>query len=947
MEITVKRAEHESQEALSQDIHLLGDVLGEVIISQEGPQIFELEESIRALTKAVRSGQEASETELLSLTAGLDSTSAFPILKAFTKYFQLVNLAEEHHRLRILRSREKQEYPRPRRESILEVVGWLRDRGLSGAEVQKLLQGLAIRLVFTAHPTEAKRRTVLRKLRQIGSILYNLELQDLLPRERQNQREAIRELVLALWQTDETHPRRPTVLEEVINGLYYFEYSLFRILPQLYAEIEQALHEVYPAEQFTVPSFLTFGSWIGGDRDGNPYVTAETTAKAMHLQKDIALRLYLRSIEDLQQHLSISLRQIGISSELEASLAADAAQFPAMAHHLKELYPFEPYRWKLGFIRHRLRRTRRYNTSARVSRRGWPGIYQNSREFLAELALMQRSLVANKGAWLAEGQLQILYRQLDIFGFHLATLDIRQHSDVHTSALHEILKSEGICPDYQNLAAQDRLELWQRLLREPPIGLPDRGAVNQLTPETEELLHVLATVRDGLERIDPQAIDSYIISTTHQVSDLLQIVWLAREYGLAATHPEDANTHTLDFVPLLESVEDLAAAQEFLHTLLQCEAYRVHLAHRGERQQVMIGYSDSSKDGGYLAANWALYQAQIGLAEVANRENIQLLIFHGRGGSVGRGGGPANRAIRAQPAGTLNGRLKLTEQGEVISDRYGSPEIAHRHMEQVIHAVINSSLPGREPPQLARWQAIMAELAERSLKAYRQLVYEHPGFLDYFYEATPIEEVSQLTIGSRPARRKPTRRIEDLRAIPWVFAWMQSRHNLPGWYGLGTGLGDYIKADAAHQAELHEMYLLWPFFQATLDNAQMAMGKADLPIAKHYAGLVKSPGRSQEIFDLIKAEFHYTEWAINQVIGQKDLMDNQPVLKLSIRLRNPYVDPLSYIQVGLLQRLRQLPPIDADHEAVDEAEKQAERQRILDTILLSINGIAAGLRNTG
>ncbi|HBY94276.1 MAG TPA: phosphoenolpyruvate carboxylase [Chloroflexi bacterium] len=913
------------REALSEQIHLLGDLLGQTIVEQEGRQLFDLVEEIRGLAKLGRAGDEGASERLLALLADLPADQARVVIKAFATYFQLVNLAEEQQRVRVLRQRRRAAHARgkPMDEMIAAAVERLKEEGLSADDVRSLLQSLCIMPVFTAHPTEAKRRTVLTKLRRISEALYELDLHELLPGEEADLLTFVREEIVSLWQTDETRPRRPTVLDEVRNGLYYFETTLFDLAPKMYAELGAALAQSYPSEPFEIPPFLRFGSWMGGDRDGNPFVTLGVTEETLREQKALALRLYQRGIDRMHGLLSMAER-LGISEALRASIAADAEAFPEDTKRVQLRYPLQPYRQKMAYIYRKLAATLEANQRPwRADHLPIPNTYERIEEFLADLRLIQDSLRAHRGEVLAEGRVATLIRQAEIFGFHLATLDIRQHAARHTEALQELFRRYKIAEHYAAWPESRKVELMTRELLNPRPLAPARLDLSEATNETIELFRL---IRRAHERIGPRAIQSYIISMTTGASDVLGVQLLAKDAGLVGA---------VDIVPLFETIEDLHAAPGIMEALFSGEAYRQHLAQRGWHQQIMIGYSDSNKDGGYLTASWELFRAQRALAAVCDRFGVTLTLFHGRGGSIGRGGGPTNRAILAQPPESVRGRIKLTEQGEAITERYSNPEIAHRHLEQIISAVLLTT--GRRPPvvpvQIADWQAAMEQLSAVAETSYRDLVHNNPAMLRYFREATPIDEIERLNIGSRPAKRKATTGIADLRAIPWVFAWTQSRVVLPGWYGLGTALTEWTADHPESLTMLQEMYRAWPFFCSTIDNAQMSMRKADMAIAATYAGLA-TPETRQAIFPRLCAEFERTEQAILAITGQSDLLDNEPWLQRSIRLRNPYVDPLNYIQVAMMHRLRAAGP-------------EASTDEISDLILLSVNGIAAGLRNTG
>jgi phosphoenolpyruvate carboxylase len=914
----------ETRERLREQIRLLGDLLGQTIVEQEGQALFDRVEQVRGLAKASRAGDEASQAELLALAAGLSLTEARGVLKAFASYFQLINLAEEEERVRVLHERAAlaQREGLPAGETIGAAVRQLRDEGVTADAMQALLDNLYVQPVFTAHPTEAKRRTILAKLQHIAGVLHEMDFHQLTHEEVRAAEDALREEIVSLWQSDETRLRQPTVLDEVRNGLYFFDQVLFDLVPTVYSAFEAALADAYPGASFTMPPFLQFGSWIGGDRDGNPFVTVTTTEDTLREHKSLVLRLYQRGIDQMHGHLSTSARY-GISAELEASLQADAQLFPDEAAGAEARYPMQPYRQKMAYVYRKLAAT------AEANRRPWRadhlprlGTYRTAEDFIADLRLMQESLAGHHGARLANGRLATLICQAEIFGFHLATLDLRQHSERHVQALTEVFARYGLAADYASLPEGEKARM---LTAELAGGRPLTPAQLDFSDDTNETLSLFRLVRRARERIGPAAIKHYIISMATGASDVLAVLLMARDAGVA---------DMLDVVPLFETRQDLQNATGIMEALFTNGEYGAHLERRGRGQQIMLGYSDSNKDAGYITANWELRQAQHALPAVCDKYNVRLTLFHGRGGTIGRGGGPTNRAILAQPPESVRGRTRLTEQGESITNRYANSELARRHLEQITSAVLLRTVrkPVNRDGQVARWDATMQALAEKGYRAYRSLVHDTPTLLRYFQDATPIDAISRLNIGSRPARRKATQRITDLRAIPWVFAWAQSRAGLPGWYGLGSALAGWAGDDDAAWAELGTMYHEWRFFRVLIDNAQLSMRQADMPIAEVYAGLA-DPETRQAVFAAILEEHRRTEAALLRVTGQRDLLDNELWLQRSIQLRNPYIDPMNYIQVALLSRWR------------DASGMEAEALR--ESVLLSVNGVAAGLRNTG
>jgi len=926
------------QDRLRSTIRFLGNLLGETIIEQEGQDIFDLEEKIRDLTKRWRNGETAvlQQAEHQFVPALIDDLpKANAVLKAFTTYFQLINLAEEQQRVHILRERAARAHQQnePMAETIASGIRQLREAGLQASDVRAILNELSIMPVFTAHPTESKRRTILLKLKAIASALYELHYRLLLPAEEDVLVQQIRENIVLLWQSDEGRDRRPTVMDEVREALYYYETTLFQLVPQIYEELENALAEYYPGETFELPIFLRYGSWIGGDRDGNPFVTVDVTEEALREQKETILKLYNIEIDALYHQLSSSLSRAGFTPALLESIQHDFTLVAPAEHEVLDRFRSEPYRQKLIMMFRRLRATRAENEIPWRNRAPTapvnPRAYQTVQEFLEDLYLIRDSLRANKGNRLVQGRLERLIRAAQVFGFHLASLDIRHHAERHRSAMAEVLERYQLCESYTTLAEEQRVTLLeQEILSDRPLT-----ARLDFTEETNSIIELFRLLRRARQEVGEESIKTYIISMTTQVSNVLEVLLFGRDAGIFGE---------IDIAPLFETIEDLLAAPRIMAALFQNKAYQQHLAQRGNRQQIMIGYSDSNKDGGYLRANWMLFQAQRQLAQVCDQFNIQLTLFHGRGGTLGRGGGPTNRAILAQPQESVRGRIKITEQGEVLSSRYDDENIAHRHLGQLVNAMLLTSGPRPYYAKEEAWAEIMEALSQTAFQKYRSLI-DNPDFLKYFQQTTPINHVDLLNIGSRPARRKSTLAIGDLRAIPWVFSWTQPRVNLTSWYGVGSALTQWLMKDndqnpatainEARLATLRDIYKTWPFFSNVLNNVQLGLGKADMDIAQLYAGLAE-PGLEETIFADLQAEFERTKEAILQITGQHNLMDNETWLQRSIRLRNPYVDPLNYLQVELLRRLR-----------ADISEE--ERTQLQAAVSLSVNGIAAGLQNVG
>jgi phosphoenolpyruvate carboxylase len=902
---------------LSATIHLLGDILGQVLAEQESPAIFELEEQIRALAKAARAGEAASEPRLAELIHNLDSEQARAIAAAFSLYFDLVNLAEEHHRVHSLRERQLEKYPDPVHDSIGEAVAKLHASGVTPQQMAALLNHLHIELVLTAHPTEAKRRTMLSKMRRIAGLLSALRSADLLPRETPKFHASLSAEVTSAWLTERARTTRPAVTDEVRTGLYFVDEIFWQVLPDIYAELDEVLQHYYPGIK-TGHAWLQLASWIGGDRDGNPNVTQEVTAETLRLHRGLAVEKHRQSMQDLARRLSLSAQWAPPPAELLAWLE-NRRPFPPHVAYLEDRYSNEPYRLALSLLAQDLAHASQDDMRARLLSRE----PHTARAKLADFTIPLETIREALPAALAGDAPLTVQRQLQIFGLQAARLDIREDSAALNSALGEVLRALEITPAFEALAVAERIHLLTHLLKEPAPRLATHPGVKPETAETWALFQLIDRARQvyGSELLGP-----FIISMTHSAADILTVLLLARWTGCA---------DGLQIVPLFETVADLNAAPAILQQLFELEAYRSHLQTCGGHQIVMIGYSDSNKDGGYLTANWGLYLAQENISELCRQAGVTLTLFHGRGGTVARGGGPANRAILAQPPGSVGGRFRVTEQGEIITSRYADPALARRHIEQIVNAVLLSSAPEiqeQHPPVKPGWREALEIMSRNALRTYRALVYETPGFLEYWRSVTPLDEITRLHLGSRPASRVPgDSLVLKIRAIPWVFSWMQSRFNLPSWYGLGTGLNSPVGLEL-----LQEMSAGWPFFSAILENAELSLLKADMEIAALYSELAPDQAFARQVFGLIRSEYERTKSALLAITGHSELMQAEPIIQRSIQLRNPYVDPLNYIQVEMLKRLQAI----ADPES-----SQAAPFR--EVLIVTINGIAAGLQNTG
>jgi phosphoenolpyruvate carboxylase len=898
---------------ISQTIHLLGDLLGQVISELESPLIFEVEERIRALAKARRSGDHSSAASLQQEVSSLKTEEARAVAASFAAYFDLVNRAEENQRVNALRRREDEKYPEPISESIGQAIAALKERGVSREQVQELLGNLSIELVLTAHPTEARRRTVLTKMEHVTQLIHQISAETLSLREQESAIQTLRNEISVLWLTDRARAAKLTVTDEVRTGLYFVDSFFWNILPVIYQDLENALARYYP-ELHAPDDWFKLASWIGGDRDGNPNVTSEVTAETLRLHRGLAVENHRKSFHDLARHLSISSNRIPPPQEL-MDWIDKRRPFPPHIAYIEQRYITEPYRLVLSLLASDLAEASREDMKAHLLQ----SYSYHTRLEASELAQPLEIMASTLPAKLAQGDLQDVLRKLKVFGLHAAKLDIREDSSRLNAALSEILRALNIESDFENLPADKRTELLARLLQEPAPQLSQHPGVTSVAAETWSLFQLIGRTHEvyGSGLLGP-----IIISMTHAASDVLTVLLLAKWAG-CKTIPQ--------ITPLFESVPDLKDAPRILEILFASEIYREHLTSHADEQMVMIGYSDSNKDGGYLMANWSLYEAQEEITKVAQKHNVKLTIFHGRGGTIARGGGPANSAIRAQPAGSINGRFRLTEQGEIIALRYSNPVLAHRHLEQIVSAVITASAPHQTPAVPEKWRAAMEQMSAVAQRAYRGLVYETPGFIEFWQSATPLDQIKHLQIGSRPSARSQTGAVNQIRAIPWVFSWMQSRFNLPGWYSLGMGL-----AAISDQTLLQEMYAGWPFFKTLLTNTEMSLLKADMDISALYVDLVSDKKLANEIFSSIRTEYDRTREAVLSISQHSTLLELEPATRQAVQLRNPYVDPLNYIQVETLRRLRALPNQDS-----------AEAESLHEVMAITINGIASGLRNTG
>ena len=880
-----------------------------VLREQVGEVLADKMQRIRRLADERRAGLPDAENRLLDELKRLTNSQLKAVIRWLNMFFDLANVVEDRQRIDVLNARDEDAkiHGVPRHESISAAIHEFSDEGMSASEVQRWLDGLTIEPVFTAHPSEAKRRTTRQLLRRVRQLLPELSKEELCSVET----ELLANLT-ALWQSDLDRDDRPPVMSEVSRGLY-FASTLWDVVPTIYQELRNALFNAYPHHHFEIPRFLSFASWIGGDRDGHPFVTAEITKKTFVRLRRSALEGHMSFCKTLHKQIVMSDNQVPSDQNLKERISTSCKKFTELAPKVESISGKETYRKFLRMIEFRLERTLDSIGSDDLTH----GAYRSLEEFCGDLEMLKESMLTNRGRRIQEQYLQPWIDLVETFGFHFAALDIRQNSAVHRNCLLEVLR----------LQAGESIEAENDVAKFLSTQIPSRIAVEQLSEEAKEVFDTFCLLVDEYDVWGGETIGGYIISMTHSDLDVLTVLWLWRTAWLEK-HESEADLPKLPIIPLFETIEDLKKGDSIMEKLFNSEQYREYLSKSGSLKQiVMVGYSDSTKDGGYLTACWELYQAQVNLANVADKHHIDLTIFHGRGGALGRGGGPAARAIRSLPQKAVNGRLRVTEQGEVLSERYDDPVIAHRHLEQIVHATLMvSAIPGKKPE--TSWIKAMEFLSTESLRQYRQLV-EHPDFLEYFDQATPISEIETLRIGSRPARRKQRKSLDDLRAIPWTFAWTQSRHMMTAWFGLGRAVRNFVDKKDKEWVTLRAMYSSWPMFRALIDNAELAIAKADINISNSYAKLM---GKEDcEVWNMISNEFEISRGAILMVKEHDQLLEGIDWLRSSLTKRNPYVDPLNLAQVLLLEKIRQ----------EDSAED------LLSLVKLSIQGIAAGLRTTG
>jgi len=925
-------------------VKLLGRLLGNVLLSNAGPKVYDAVEKLRVGFIELHKKEDSEKrARLMALIESLDEETLTQVVRAFSTYFSLVNVAEEASQLQ-QRRRQMRKGDELWIGSFDSALRSFIEMGMSAERLQTLLDRLTYIPVITAHPTEAKRRSIMYALRRV--FLTNEKLSDtrLGKAQRQDVIDELETQIHILWHTNEVRENRPQVRDEIENGIYYFKESLFDAVPVVYRNLEDRIRDHYPNAQIKVPSFLKFGSWIGGDRDGNPNVTPETTELALRLQSRTTLQEYIRRLNDAFKHLTHSDQLCTPSREFSESLSKDESMRFEVFVSNPLAYTHSPYQRKIAFMRYRIQQNLD-KTRALIAASGsnhevdiskYPHAYSSEDQFLADLVLIRESLHSHDDLKIADIALKDLIRLLETFGFYLMQLDVRQESTRHSEAVAQILQQSNTYMDYESLDEATRIELLSDLIKHQSEGV--KFDASSLSDANKETLEVFKVIEKMYGEISPRAFGEYVISMTHQASHVLEVMFLATLVGL--TGKVDGEWFCkIRISPLFETIEDLNHIESVLGSLFDDDTYRTLLNASGNLQEVMLGYSDSCKDGGILASSWQLFEAQQKAMNLADAHSVDCRLFHGRGGTIGRGGGPTHESILSQPEGTVHGQIKFTEQGEVLSNKYSNPETAVYELTLGVTGLMLASryqiLPG-ESTATEENMAIMREIMAYGESSYRQLTDNTEGFLDYFYEATPVSEISLMNIGSRPShRKKGDRSKSSVRAIGWVFGWAQARQTLPAWYGIGSALQQWIGDDPSRLEKLRDMYQHWPYFKALLSNTEMALYKTDTRTAKEYSELCVSAETGRRIYEMIRDEHDRTLYITLKVSNMAHLLDDIPPLALSLMRRDPYLDPLNHIQIKLLKRYR------------DKSLSDDEREKWLNPLLRSINAIAAGMRNTG
>ena len=918
---------------LSDDIELLSNLLEEALYTQGGQHLLDTVKKIRLLAEAWRAAADeetrsAAQADIQSLIDALPGDMRQDVIRANEILFHLVNIAEQNHRIRRNYSYQLENTKTLQPFSIENTIVKLKEAGFSAEDIQEALPHLSLQLIITAHPTEATKRQVLNIQKRLARRLKELDNRYLTENELKFIKENILNEVVRLWQSNELNSKKPVVLDEVKDGLYYFDKTFFDVLPDIHREMSVSLHKHFPDVDWKIPSFLRFGSWIGGDRDGNPFVTHDVTWNTLTLQRDLVLKKYLQALDYLIEQYSYCTTRVKISEDLvklveekESKYLSDSQKWPVET---------EVYRRALTFMRYRLTKS---GTSDDIG-------YKNPGELMAELRIIRESLKLHLPSHDELRRINRFMRQIELFGFHLASLDARNHSSEHEWAINEVLAKVNIAKDYKSLSEEEKVETLNRILIDPrPLLLSGES----YSEKTREVIATFGIIKRAHEEFGAVAIPNYLISMTQAPSDLLEVLVLAKEVGLYHLDPDNVVTSALNIVPLFETIGDLMISQKAMRSMFEMPIYRHHLSLLEDKQEVMLGYSDGTKDGGTLTANWEIYKAQVEITELAKEYGVRVKFFHGKGGSLGRGGDALNRSIAALPPQAIMNGIKITEQGEVLATRYLLKDIATRSLEQAASTllqIVTTSLKTSKEKDVAYQEKYCIDsfnaISEVAFAKYRSLVFEDEALFTYYNDVSPLSKFAKLNIGSRPMHRVATPSFTSLRAIPWVFGWIQNRQLVPGWYAAGTGLETFANAKEGNLELLRKMYKEWRHFTKTIDNLHLALMMADMSIGEAYINLAKDQEAAKRIFNNIKEEYERTKNIILQIVGVEKLLEHFPTIRESMLRRNPYLDPLNFLQMKLL---------DALHSNGEVDEK--EESELLTQTLLTIKGIAAGLRNTG
>ncbi|KAB2952912.1 phosphoenolpyruvate carboxylase [Heliorestis acidaminivorans] len=904
---------------LQQDLEKLRRVLDQILEHHGGKSLLQQINKIREITATLESNySESLYKALKEEVSQLKPPLRQQVIRAFSIHLRLINIAEEYHLIRKNRELRLNEELEKHPDTIESAIHTIKENKISKDTIQQVLNRLSFELVITAHPTEASRRTVLDIKKRILSLLQSLDQPMIPAKDLRKLDQSLFNEIAALWQTDELHYMKPTVMDEVRQGLRYFEETLFDIIPDVHQDLEKELEAIYGRQEVRVPNFLRFGSWIGGDRDGNPNVTSTITARTLLKQRELVLKKYDKALVELMRRFSHSTNRVEVSNEFQEKVKKEEALYLKD----KKKWPVQPeiYRRKLAIILERLRNI------------GEPSIgYQSPEEMLDDLLSIRESVKQHHPVEYEMKMLSKIIRQVQLFGFHLLSLDVRNHSGEHEAAITELLQRVAVKENYADLEEHEKIELLKKVLSDPRSLVIIHASYSEAT---EEMLNVFRLIRRAHQEYGKRAIEVYLISKAQSVSDVLEVLVLAKEAGIYRLLPSGEVESDINVAPLLETIDDLLAGPAMMKSLFEMDIYRKQLQARNNHQEIMLGYSDGSKDGGTLTAHWRLYKAQQEIYRIAKEQSISLKFFHGRGGTIGRGALPLNKSIMSQPPEILGKSVKITEQGEVLSSRYLKPDIAYLNLEQAVTALLKGAITKDQQnssQQSEVWEKAMEQITRKSLKKYQSLVFHNKNFLKYFKQATPLMELGELKIGSRPMARKNSARFEDLRAIPWVFAWTQTRQFFAAWYAAGTGLASFAKESEANMKLLEEMYEKWPFFRAVIQNLQIALTKADLTTAMEYKKLVKDEKIADEVFNDIITEFKLTQEIVAKITKEK-CPEHSPNIVEWVERRNSYIYPLNFIQVELIKEMREHVEDDDD---------------LFTDVLLTISGIAAGVGNTG